>query len=100
MSFKKNKEDFDCENCGESVVGNGYTNHCPKCLFSKHVDIDPGDRLEGCHGLMSPIQVLAEGDSYILVHKCVKCGFTKRNKMSVTDNIEAAVEIARKIANK
>ena len=26
------------------MKGNGYTNHCPKCLWSKHVDINPGDR--------------------------------------------------------
>jgi Zn finger protein HypA/HybF involved in hydrogenase expression len=48
--FKRTIEDFTCEHCGEQVTGNGFTNHCPQCLWSKHVDIDPGDRLALCGG--------------------------------------------------
>ena len=55
--FNRKKENFVCENCGEKVEGNGYTNHCPNCLWSKHVDINPGDRAETCHGLLKPIAV-------------------------------------------
>ena len=45
-------EEFICENCGKHVPKLGYTcrNHCPYCLHSKHVDINPGDRAETCHG--------------------------------------------------
>ncbi|MFA5023297.1 MAG: RNHCP domain-containing protein, partial [Candidatus Paceibacterota bacterium] len=32
QNFKRQIEDFVCEHCGEKVVGNGYTNHCPRCL--------------------------------------------------------------------
>lgn len=39
-NFTRVIEDFICENCGTEVKGNGYTNHCPKCLWSKHVDKD------------------------------------------------------------
>ena len=61
--FQKNVEDFVCGNCGGEVVGNGYTNHCPKCLWSKHVDINPGDRAEKCGGMMKPISVIkTKGD--------------------------------------
>ena len=38
MTFIRKTEDFICENCGAVVVGNGYTNHCPACLYSKHVE--------------------------------------------------------------
>ena len=64
--FTKRKENFICENCGHFVVGNGFTNHCPNCFFSKHVDINPGDRLCSCNGLMKPIEynntLLVDGD--------------------------------------
>ncbi|HYC79501.1 MAG TPA: RNHCP domain-containing protein, partial [Candidatus Binatia bacterium] len=53
--FQRTPENFVCENCGTKVSGNGYTNHCPNCLYSKHVDNNPGDRLNKCHGLMEPI---------------------------------------------
>ena len=50
-------EEFVCENCGNKVPKLGYScrNHCPVCLHSKHVDINPGDRAETCHGLLEPI---------------------------------------------
>jgi len=57
--FKMIDEEFICENCNTIVKPLGYTarNHCPKCLYSKHVDILPGDRKETCHGLLKPIGI-------------------------------------------
>ena len=52
--FSRLIEDFICEHCNNPVKGNGYTNHCPYCLYSKHVDEDPGDRAATCHGIMEP----------------------------------------------
>lgn len=39
-------ESFICEHCHKKVEKLGYTSrdHCPYCLYSKHVDITPGDR--------------------------------------------------------
>ena len=62
------------------MTGTGYTNHCPACLWSRHVDVTPGDRL----GLMEPIGVLFEGE-HIVVQQCVKCGHTWRNRASPAD---------------
>ena len=93
-SFIKRKEDFKCENCGKEVKGNGYTNHCPACLYSKHVDINPGDRLEGCNGMMKPIGVDKKGGDYIIVHKCIKCGIERRNKVSKEDSFEEIIELS------
>ena len=91
--FQKRKEDFICENCGAKVKGTGYTNHCPNCLWSKHVDIFPGDRLEDCHGLMEPIAVEAKkGGKFVLVHKCVKCGETTRVAVAKDDNTELCLK--------
>ena len=95
MGFVRNKEDFICAHCGKSVQGNGYTNHCPQCLRSRHVDIDPGDRLSRCGGMMKPISVERKGDAWILTHSCETCGHEKRNEMAPSDNFDAAVAIVK-----
>jgi rubrerythrin len=94
--FQKTVENFTCENCGAEVIGNGYTNHCPKCLFSKHVDIYPGDRFESCLGLMKPIAVEQKRDDFILVFQCQKCNFIRKNKVQPTDDFEKVLEVAKK----
>ena len=94
--FKRKKEDFVCEHCGEYVVGNGDTNHCPLCLYSKHVDIEPGDRLAECGGLMKPVSVEKKKDEYVLIHKCSVCGHVKKNKMQEGDDFDVVLKIVEK----
>ena len=91
--FIKNEEDFICEHCGFAVTGNGYTNHCPRCLWSKHVDVNPGDRASTCGGMMKPFEVQMVKGEFEIVHKCSKCKHTKRNKTSLNDNLDAALEV-------
>ena len=93
-NFIKNKEDFSCGQCGSLVLGNGYTNHCPDCLWSKHVDINPGDRLEFCRGMMEPAGIEIKNRDTSVVHKCVKCGSLKRNKVAKNDNHERIILIS------
>ncbi|HMB17509.1 MAG TPA: RNHCP domain-containing protein [Candidatus Paceibacterota bacterium] len=93
--FQKNKENFICANCGTKVKGNGYTNHCPHCLVSRHVDINPGDRKNDCGGLMDPIDIEKENGEYIIIHKCKKCGEEKRNKVAKEDNLKLIKEISQ-----
>ena len=83
--FSKNDNGFICENCKREVLPLGYTsrNHCPFCLWSLHVDVNPGDRENECRGQMEPI--FAEVDSkkgFIIHHRCTKCGEVKRNRAS------------------
>ena len=92
--FQRLIENFKCENCGESVSGDGYTNHCPLCLWSKHVDINPGDRAAECLGLMQPINVDKKKGNYRILHICEKCGFEKWNKTNPVDNFEVILQIA------
>lgn len=73
--------------------GDGYTNHCPRCLWSKHVDINPGDRAAECAGMMEPKKVETEKGEYVLTHRCVKCGHEKRNKISPEDDFEQMLKI-------
>lgn len=93
--FKRTKEDFVCEKCGFKVTGNGYTNHCPECLHSKHVDINPGDRLALCGGLMTPYDFEMKNSDYVIIHKCQKCGHTKKNRTSKADNLKILLEISK-----
>lgn len=95
MTFIKNKEDFKCENCSFFVTGSGYTNHCPKCLWSKHVDIHPGDRLESCCGMMKPVGSENKDGEEDIIHQCIKCGKTKKNRLSKDDNYDTLIELAR-----
>ena len=85
-NFRKFEEDFSCSFCGTVVKGSGYTNHCPNCLWSTHVDKNPGDRAERCGGLMKPLSVVYNRDYHTITHKCLKCGTTKRVKAAPSDN--------------
>lgn len=96
--FTKRVENFDCEKCGIKNVGSGFTNHCFKCLWSKHVDINPGDRAEGCGGMMEPIKIDFEKGKYFINHKCLRCGFRKRKGVEKNDDFDAVVAIVKKSA--
>ena len=94
-TFIRKKEDFVCAKCGEQAKGNGYTNHCPNCLWSKHVDVNPGDRASECCGMMRPNLHEVKGDKYTIKHTCVKCGHQKENKRIKDDKIEKVIGRSR-----
>ncbi len=94
--FTKIDEEFICEHCGKKVEKLGYTcrNHCNNCLYSKHVDINPGDREETCHGLLEPIKVeLDSKKGYVIVYRCQKCGAIRKNKAAEDDNMELIISL-------
>ena len=93
-TFTKRVEDFVCAHCGAKVLGNGYTNHCPKCLWSKHVDNNPGDRASNCGGMMRPIAVKTAVDGFIITHKCEKCGKTINQHSSESDDMDTIIAIS------
>ncbi len=78
------------------MEGDGYTNHCPRCLWSKHVDSNPGDRAETCGGLMEPVDVEQKNGEYRVVQQCVQCKFVRKNKITAQDSQEAVLHILRK----
>lgn len=96
-SFVRNKEDFTCQNCGAFITGNGYTNHCPQCFYSKHVDIQPGDRAQSCQGLMKPITVSGSTNNIVITHQCLICGFVRNNKLQKEDNIDGMISLVQKL---
>ncbi|HVY67687.1 MAG TPA: RNHCP domain-containing protein [Patescibacteria group bacterium] len=96
--FQRKIEDFVCGHCGFAVQGDGYTNHCPKCFWSKHVDIYPGDRGNPCQGLMRPVEVSVRNDGYVLTHRCEKCGDTAHCKVGPDDDMQALAHLAETLA--
>ena len=94
--FQKRMEDFLCGQCTKEVKGNGFTNHCPFCLWSKHVDIFPGDRLEPCQGNMKPIGIAKskKGDDQI-IHECIVCGYRKNNKVAPVDDVDKVIQVSK-----
>lgn len=95
--FKMIDENFVCLNCGKDVSPLGYTarDHCPYCLCSLHVDINPGDRLNTCKGILKPVSVDKFKDTYKIVYKCTKCGQSHRNILASDDDFDVLLEIMR-----
>ena len=71
-----------------SAPGTQHRNHCPNCLWSRHVDDDvPGDRDADCDGSMEPISVSAREDGeWALVHRCTACSTVHVNRIAGDDN--------------
>ena len=99
--FTKNDNSFTCAHCGKEVepMGTSSRNHCPFCLWSLHVDINPGDRANDCKGQMRPIR--SEPNSkkgFVIIHKCEKCGEVRRNRAALNsrtqnDNLSLLIKL-------
>ena len=96
--FSKLDEEFICENCNKEVNKLNYTSrdHCPHCLYSKHVDTNPGDRKNECRGLLVPIDIEKFKDTYKIIYKCKKCNQTHKNIIATDDDFETIISISNK----
>ncbi len=97
MIFIAREEAFACGHCGVAVepLGKGtYRNHCPVCLWSKHVDDQgPGDRASLCQGLMRPDGMEHDGKrGWTIVHVCESCGKKIINKTAPDDTLSVLHE--------
>lgn len=88
-------EGFICEVCHYYVKKLKYTarNHCPQCLHSKHVDVNPGDRMAECGAVLEPIAIEPFKKNYKIVFKCEKCGIIKKNIIAKDDNMDLIIQI-------
>ncbi len=83
---------FKCGHCkqfiGAPLTGGRHRNHCPNCLYSRHVDHSmPGDRRSECHALMEPVGILARRNGeQVLLHRCLGCGKEDPNRLAADDN--------------
>ena len=97
--FNMIDEDFICDNCGNFVSKLGYTarDHCPYCLYSKHVDINPGDRLNSCRGLLIPIGLEKFKNTYKIIYKCEGCNKIHKNIIASDDDFDIIIKLSSQI---
>lgn len=86
--FTKNNESFICDNCGKEVPTHltSSRDHCCFCLWGKHVDIFPGDRKNGCKGMLKPIGIKTTSGKNQIAYDCIKCGERIFNIIAEDDN--------------
>lgn len=95
------RESFTCKVCGRPVVSHGagseHRNHCPNCLSSLHVDLEPGDRAADCGGIMDPISVwVRKNGEWAVIHRCRRCGALSSNRIAADDNPMKLMSLAMK----
>lgn len=89
---RRSQESFRCRHCRLDVPldapGTRHRNHCPSCLWSRHLDDRvPGDRAAGCGASMEPIAVCVRaGGEWALVHHCRGCDAIRLNRIAGDDN--------------
>ncbi|MHB8133053.1 MAG: RNHCP domain-containing protein [Anaerolineaceae bacterium] len=100
---------FICLNCKfmvrSDIAFSGVLNrnHCPFCLWSRHVDLwQAGDRLSACKMPMRPIGLTfkklknkygsALGE-LMLIHQCSDCHAISINRIAADDDIQKILEI-------
>ena len=101
--FQKNDAGFSCVFCGHSVPPSGVTSrdHCPKCLYSLHVDVNPGDRANPCRGILKPVSAQPHPKKgFVIIYRCETCGAVLRNKASLTgtepDDMDLLIRLTSK----
>ena len=91
---------FRCASCRLDVAtaapGTAHRNHCPSCLWSRHVDDGvPGDRASTCAAAMAPIAVSVRDDGeWALIHRCRGCATLRVNRIAGDDNPLALARLA------
>ena len=101
---------FICDHCHENVpismeMAVRNRNHCPHCLWSKHVDDTvPGDRASVCDGMMKPVGLTLkktkpdkygktrEAGELMLVHRCTGCEKLGINRIAADDDTDMILE--------
>lgn len=99
--FTKINDSFVCEICGTQNFPAPKTcrDHCTKCLCSKHVDKNPGDRAEECQGVLRPVDVETKGGVITkIVYECEKCKAIRKNKVAEDDDKTVLFDLMAKKA--
>ena len=94
-------DSFTCKVCDRLVTpeaaGSDHRNHCPNCLCSLHLDIEPGDRAADCGGIMDPVAVwVRKNGEWATIPRCRRCGALSSNRVAADDNPMKLMSIAMK----
>ena len=102
--------EFHCLHCQGRITadprqaGVQNRNHCPYCLWSRHVDLArPGDRMAACRAKMQPVGLTlkigkkkygptAQGE-LMLVHICADCGKVSINRIAADDDADTILAV-------
>jgi len=102
---------FVCSHCQKFVstkkfIGTHFRNHCPYCLWSKHVDLKKSsDRQSLCHGQMEPVGLTFKHEGFdkygkekrqgelMLIHQCQDCGKININRIAADDDPQMILKI-------
>lgn len=111
----RHEASFRCLNCrvilSASPLGSKHRNHCPLCLWSKHLDLStPGDRRSNCCARMQPIGIAFKNyrvnpftnrgsGELMLIHKCLNCGKVSPNRIAGDDNEYRILLILKEFLN-
>lgn len=93
------EQSFTCGHCkrfiGPLPSGGHHRNHCPFCLYSRHVDEGrSGDRASACKSLMAPIGAFQRANGeHVLVHRCLGCGFERFNRIAADDDFDLVLSL-------
>ena len=95
------RNDFNCIRCRQHVAAESYgtkhRNHCPYCLWSRHVDDRVGDRQSNCCAAMEPIAVaVRDAGEWTIVHRCTGCGEMRTNRIAGDDRELTLLQLALK----
>ena len=102
-SHARKPDGFVCINCrahvGAASFGTKNRNHCPRCLWSRHVDDSIGDRRSACRAPMEPIAVAvrtgaSHSAEWCLVHRCTMCAQLRLNRIAGDDAERSLLALA------
>jgi hypothetical protein len=90
--------------CDPALAGVQNRNHCPYCLWSRHLDWRiAGDRMAGCRATMQPIgltikrsrnKYAGERDGELmLIHRCTICAKVAINRIAADDCATVIMQI-------
>ena len=92
-------EGFRCRHCHGFVCplpyGGHHRNHCPFCLYSRHVDDrKPGDRMSSCGASMEPAGYFQRPNGeYVIVHHCLGCDLERFNRIAADDDFDLVLTL-------
>jgi hypothetical protein len=110
MNNRSSSDGFRCLHCRTFVTadrswsGVCHRNHCPFCLWSRHVDwLSPGDRLSSCKGAMQPVGLTLKrirkkyggrlDGELMVIHQCVECRRVSVNRIAADDGAEMLADV-------
>lgn len=76
--------------------GGRHRNHCPYCLWSRHVDGRvPGDRASDCGSVMQPVGVVARANGeQAVLHRCLGCGVERHCRVAADDDVHLLMRLS------